>query len=254
MEREDTVVRAKPAAEYLPRYAKSRLRGDAAKVRLLLERDLLSDRWHSGERLPTERELSVQYRVARNTVRRALQALEDRRLIVRHVGRGTFRSDGLDTHIDPFEVSSEAFSPADVIECRLFFEPELVPLVIARATKADLDRMTECVRKADASGSLGEFERWDGALHDAIAAATHNHAAISIARSLARARQNAEWGILKARSMTPERQRQLQADHRAIVAALRDRDQARARSLLRKHLIHVRAYMFGDSASGQSLI
>lgn len=247
-------MNAKPLPKSLPDDANSRPRGDAIKLRLLLERDLLSDRWRSGERLPTERELCVQYRVARNTVRRALQALEDRKLIVRHVGRGTFRSDGLDAHVDPFEVSSEAFSPADVMECRLFFEPELVPLVIARATKADLDRMAECVKQADTAPSLAEFERWDGALHDAISAATHNRAAISIARSLAKVRQNAQWGILKARCMTPERQRQLQADHRAIVAALRDRDQGRARSLLRKHLLHVRAYMFGDSVSAQSLI
>ena len=248
-------MNVKPLAKTLPRYTKPRPRGDASKLRVLLERDLLSDRWHSGERLPTERELCTQYQVARNTIRRALQALEDRKLIVRQVGRGTFKSDASDaTHADPFDVDSEAFSPADVIECRLFFEPELVPLVIARATKADLDHMSECIKQADASASLAEFERWDGALHDAIAAATHNHAAISIARSLAKVRQNAQWGILKARSMTPERQSKLRADHRAIVAALRDRDPARARALLREHLLHVRAYMFGDSASGQSLI
>lgn len=245
----------KPRAKDGTRYSRPRPRGDAGKLRTLLERDLLSDRWRGGDRLPTERELCAQYHMARNTVRRALQGLEDRKLIVRHVGRGTFKSDGVDAdHADLFEVNSEAFSPADVIECRLFFEPELVPLVIARATKADLDHMSECIKQAEASASLAEFERWDGALHDAIASATHNHAAISIARSLAKVRQNAQWGILKARSMTPERQGKLQADHRAIVAALRDRDQARARALLREHLLHVRAYMFGDSASGQSLI
>jgi DNA-binding FadR family transcriptional regulator len=236
-----------PAERLLPRR-----RGDSETLRTLLEKDLRSGRWQEGDRLPTERELCTQYRVARNTVRRALGALEERKLITRHVGRGTFRSySSSPARRDPFQIDSiEAFSPADVIECRLFFEPGLVPLVIARATKADLDRMTESLRQAEASTSLQEFEHWDAALHDAIAFATHNHAAISISRSLARVRQQAQWGVLKARSMTPERKAKLQTEHAGIVAAFRNRDQPLAHRLLRNHLLHVRTYIFGDSSSG----
>jgi DNA-binding FadR family transcriptional regulator len=228
--------------------SRSGRRGDAGSLRIALERDLRSNRWRAGDKLPTERELCVQYSVARNTVRRALKQLEDGKLIVRHVGRGTFKSqDSTQTEIDPFDIGSiEAFSPADVIECRLIFEPGLVPLVVARANKADLDRMSECLKQSDASASLAEFERWDAALHDAIALATHNRAAISMSRSLAKVRQQAQWGILKARAMTPERKSMLQAEHRAIVAALRNRDQAQAHNLLRSHLQHVRTYMFGE--------
>jgi DNA-binding FadR family transcriptional regulator len=221
-------------------------------LRSVLEKDLRSGRWQEGDKLPTERELCAQYRMARNTIRRALDALEEGKLITRHVGRGTFKShDSSPARTDPFQIDSiEAFSPADVIECRLFFEPGLVPLVVARATKADLDRMTECLKEAEASTSLQEFERWDAALHDAIAAATHNHAAISMSRSLARVRQQAQWGMLKARSMTPERKGKLQAEHVGIVAAFRNRDQPLAHRLLRNHLLRVRTYMFGDSSSG----
>jgi len=235
----------------------SRQRGDSRALRVMLEKDLRSGRWQEGDRLPTERELCTQYRMARNTVRRALEALEERKLITRHVGRGTFKSHNSGTgRTDPFQIDSiEAFSPADVIECRLFFEPGLVSLVVPRATKADLDRMTECLKQAEESTSLEEFERWDAALHDAIAVATHNHAAISMSRSLARVRQQAQWGMLKAHSMTPERKGKLQAEHRGIVAAFRNRDQSVAHRLLQNHLLHVRNYMFGDASSGlQSLI
>jgi DNA-binding FadR family transcriptional regulator len=229
-------------------HTQSRRRGDSARLRAFLERDLCNGRWREGERLPTERELSAQYNVARNTVRRALAALEEGKLIVRHVGRGTYKSgDIFRGKTDPFEVESiEKISPADVIECRLIFEPGLVPLVVARASKADLDRMAECLRHAEASSSLSEFERWDAALHDAIAVATHNQAAISMSRSLAKVRQQAQWGILKARSMTPERKAKLHAEHQAIVLALSNRDHSQAHSMLRAHLIHVRAYMFGE--------
>ncbi len=235
------------AKRALPR-TQSRLRGDSARLRAVLEQDLRTGRWREGERLPTERELSAHYNVARNTIRRALAALEEGKLIVRHVGRGTYKSgDVLVGKLDPFEVESiEKFSPADVVECRLIFEPGLVPLVVARATRADLDRMEECLMHAESSSSLSEFERWDAALHDAIAVATHNQAAISMSRSLAKVRQQAQWGILKARSMTPERKARLHAEHQAIVLALSNRDHSQAHSMLRAHLLHVRSYMFGE--------
>ena len=65
-------------------------------------------------------------------------------------------------------------------------------------------------------------------------------------RSLARVRQQARWGTLKARTITPDRMPRLQEQHPGIVAALRDRDQAQAHTLLRKHLLQVRQYMFGE--------
>lgn len=42
-----------------------------------------------------------------------------------------------------------------------------------------------------------------------------------MSRSLAKVRQRAEWGVLKARGMTPDRKSKLQEEHRTIVAALR---------------------------------
>lgn len=215
---------------------------------MVFEKEIRSERWQEGDRLPTERELCKRHGVARNTVRRALQSLEERKLIVRHVGRGTFKSrvDEQDTH-GSFELDRiEAFSPADVMECRLIFEPGLVPHAVARATKADLDRMTECVKRGAAATSLTEFERWDAELHDAIAVATHNGIMTSLYRLLAEVRHQARWGMLKARTMTPERITGLQAEHEAIVAALRNRDQSRAHALLKKHLLQVRAFMFGE--------
>lgn len=46
--------------------------------------------YHSNDRLPSERELTKIYHVSRNTVRVALNQLEDRGLIYRVHGKGTF--------------------------------------------------------------------------------------------------------------------------------------------------------------------
>lgn len=225
----------------------ARGRGDAGALRAALARELRSDRWQHGEKLPTERELGERYRVARNTVRRALQSLEDEGLIVRHVGRGTFKAGGGDRDTDPFEAQGiAAIGPADVTECRLLFEPELASLVVARASQADLDRMSHCANEMDAADDVATFERWDNRLHDAIAVATHNQAAVSVTRALARVRAQAEWAALKERGMTPERKAKLQEQHHAIVGAFRQRDKAAARNLLREHILFVQSYMFGE--------
>lgn len=230
------------SAMQAPRLGK---RGDTERLRLTFARELRSSRWQAGDKLPTERELVAQYGVARNTIRRMLQALEDEALIIRHVGRGTFKAPAVRSP-DPFEVDPEALSPADVVECRLIFEPELATLVVARATPTDFDRLEECLQGAEEAADLTDFEKWDARLHDAIAVSTRNHTVIAMARALARVRQRAEWGKLKARSMTPEHKSTLQAQHRGIVDAFRHRDREEARNLLRAHIVYVRSCMFGE--------
>lgn len=220
---------------------------NASSLQAALRRELESSRWHVGDRLPTEREFGERYGLARNTVRRALQALETEGRIIRHVGRGTFKANGTGATSKVSEPDGiEGASPADVLECRLAFEPGLAPLVVARATQADLERMDECLRGADLAKDLLGFEAADAAFHDAIAAATHNQTVIAVARTLARVRLRAEWGELKARSMTPERKTALQIQHRAIVEALRRRDRVDAGVQLREHILHVQSYMLGE--------
>ena len=221
-------------------------RGDAETLRKLLGREIGSSRWRVGDKLPTERELGETYGVARNTVRRALQVLEQENLIIRHVGRGTFKAGGGPSAEEAFLPSADSLSPASVVECRLIFEPEMAPLAVARATQADLDRLSSCLKGGGQATTVEAFEHWDGALHEAIAQATHNQTIVAMARALAVVRTRGEWGQLKARSMTPEHRRALHDQHAAIVASLQDRDRDAARSLMREHILYVRAYMFGE--------
>jgi GntR family transcriptional regulator len=56
----------------------------------LLERQIASGRWQAGTRLPAEPELCEHYRLSRTTIRQALARLEQRGLIERRKGQGTF--------------------------------------------------------------------------------------------------------------------------------------------------------------------
>jgi DNA-binding FadR family transcriptional regulator len=131
------------------------------------------------------------------------------------------------------------------MSARIVLEPAIVVLVVANATTADFARMEACCDRAELASSIDEFELWDSRLHEAIAAATHNSFIADVFQRLNDARAQGEWGVLKRRSATPERRLGYQRAHRALVAALRERDGARAAQLCIEHLLHVRRNLLG---------
>ncbi len=56
----------------------------------LLEHEITSGRWHTGSRIASEPELGERYGLSRTTIRQALARLEQRGLIDRRKGQGTF--------------------------------------------------------------------------------------------------------------------------------------------------------------------
>jgi DNA-binding FadR family transcriptional regulator len=199
-----------------------------------------------GARLPTERELTRRFAVPRNAVRKMLAQLEAEGSITRHVGRGTFLAGHPGSGNSDFPFDSVAHtSPAELMEARLRIEPALAELIATNATPADFERMETCLDKAERAATLDEFELWDAALHQALASATHNHFVIRVLDMVTMARQQAEWGKLKDRIVTPERRLNYQEEHRHIVRALKERDAERARAFIIAHLQHARRNLFG---------
>lgn len=219
----------------------------AAALRQTILDKLTSRTWRPGQRLPTERALSEAYGLSRSTVRRLLQELKHRRLITQTVGSGTYVAEQVATALDTLQREGEmpAASPAELMAARLVLEPAVVEMVIGNATAADFARMDECNDNAEAATTLEAFERWDGALHEAIADAAHNRFIGNVFRLMNQVRAQGEWGVLKRRSATPERRLEYQREHRALVAALRERDAERARALCLAHLVHVRTNLLG---------
>jgi len=199
-----------------------------------------------GARLPTERELVRRFAVPRNAVRKMLAQLEAEGSITRHVGRGTFLTarTGAGAAQVTFDSVSNT-SPAELMEARARLEPALAELIATNATPADFERMEMCLERAERAITLDEFELWDAALHQTLATATHNRFVIRVLDMVTAVRQQAEWGKLKDRIVTPERRIKYQEEHRDIVRALKDRDAERARAYIVAHLQHARRNLFG---------
>jgi DNA-binding FadR family transcriptional regulator len=214
-------------------------------------RDTLLDRlksgtWRAGHRIPTERALCEQFGLGRSAVRRVLAQLKEAGLITQTVGSGTYVTEqaaGLLPALGATPLATT--SPAELMEARMALEPAIVELVVRNATPADFARMTQCCEQAEQATTLDEFEHWDGLLHEVIAEAAHNSFISTVFRLMNQARAQGEWGMLKRKSVTPERRAAYQREHRALVAALRERDLAAAQAQTHAHLLHVRRNLLG---------
>ncbi|MGE5524434.1 MAG: FadR/GntR family transcriptional regulator [Rhodospirillaceae bacterium] len=198
-----------------------------------------------GSRLPTERELAEQFAIPRNAVRKMLAQLEAEGCITRHVGRGTFLAQPATSSAGDLDSGAAHTSPAELMEARMRIEPALAELIVTHATPADFERMEVCLERAERAATLDEFELWDAALHEAMAAATHNNFVGRVLNMVTAARQQAEWGKLKDRIVTPDRRVRYQEEHRAIVRALKARDAEQARQAILAHLEHASRNLFG---------
>jgi len=105
--------------------------------------------------------------------------------------------------------------------------------------------MDECKHHAEAAATLEEFEKWDAALHEAIADARTNGFIAAVFRLVTKCGRKAS-GHAEAAQRHGERRLEYEHEHRALVAALRDRDAEQARALCSAHLLlHVRTNMLG---------
>lgn len=217
-------------------------------------------------RLPTERQLSLDLGVTRSSVRSALALLEAQGHISREVGRGTFLRDlprsvqagsaagfgvGAAGSLPTSRSSPADFAPADVMTVRRLLEPPAMVLVVAWATAADLEEMDRCIALGDRAATFEEFEACDLSLHRCIMAASHSPLLAALYGEIEAARHGQVWGDLKRRSSSRERRAQYQADHRAIVQALRSRDSGGAVEAMRQHLGRVQEHLnVSDPAAG----
>lgn len=206
---------------------------------------LHNGQWQVGERLPTEREFGEQYQISRSTVRKVLAEMKAQGLIAQTVGSGTYVTDKAAAWTGPARSAPapEAAwqtSPAELMEARMALEPAIIEMVIGNATPADFEQMANCCDRAEAATSVEEFEVWDSMFHEVIARAAHNSFVAKLFKLMNQARAQGEWGMLKKRSLTPERRLSYQLEHRALLQALKARDPVQAKALAIEHLVHVR--------------
>ena len=198
-----------------------------------------------GERLPSERELSERMDVSRPSLREALADLQERGLLSARAGAGVFVADVLGSAFSPALVTLFATHPVALFDT-ISFRRDMEGLAAFRAARHGTDtdlavidtvykRMEAAHRKSDPA----EEAQLDADFHLAIVEASHNIILLHMMRSMY---DLLRQGVFYNRSVM-FRQRLTRAElldqHRAINAALQNRDGPAAQAAISTHLDYV---------------
>jgi DNA-binding FadR family transcriptional regulator len=232
-------------------------RSVAAAIRSYVEEGIATGALRPGMRLPTETELMASFRAGRNTIRSAMSALQAEGKIVRQVGSGSFvakpRSPAPAADAGALGRAAQSVArlanPFDVMELRLAFEPGAAAIAGLRANLQEIEHMECVIARSAQAASIDEFERLDCELHMAFGRATKNVIVEKVYDIIEAAREHTAWGRLKERVLTGELRRRHTQEHERIVAAIRQRDSARARVEMKRHLDEINRIMFGVDRS-----
>lgn len=212
----------------------------ADELAATLRQRIASGQWGDDLRLPAERDLAAEFGVSRNTIRLALQRLEEAGTLVRQVGRGTFLAAEESPTLAAIVKRMEGASPADVMETRLMIEPSAAALAATNASFAELQRVRDAHEHAVESIDVRTFEQWDAEFHRRLFACCGNGLLKDINDLIGIVRTQPLWFDMKARSFSEESRQCYCQEHGAIVEYLLSRDAHGARNSMLQHLQSVK--------------
>jgi GntR family transcriptional repressor for pyruvate dehydrogenase complex len=208
-----------------------------------IEKRILDGELHSGDRLPTERDLAEQFHVSRTAVREAMKILAQRGLVDMRPGRGTIVID------EAHEAMQESINlamklklgevggSANLVEVREILETEIAALAAARATEKEIDAMREAVKVMDDNlDDADAFIAADNNFHEALAQGTQNTLILILVNSIVNLLSEQRKKIFETEG-GPQRG---QVHHKRILESVIRRDPQAARAAMRSHLQQVR--------------
>ncbi|MGI9450495.1 MAG: FadR/GntR family transcriptional regulator [Geminicoccaceae bacterium] len=216
-----------------------------------LKAAIVDGTYEHGQRLPAERDLAAYFNASRTTVREALRQLEERALVSRRVGSGTFVN-------QPQTLGSgniaEITSPLELMEVREAIEPYLVRLAIVHAAAKDLEKLEKALNELEAcNGDQEPFSAADENFHMALAEATGNPLMAWIYGQINQIRCHDQWNAMKKKVLNERAIEIYNQQHRAMVEAIRSRDMEAAMKAVRQHLEQAREDLIGMSPDAPRL-
>jgi DNA-binding FadR family transcriptional regulator len=216
----------------------------AEDIRQSLLARMATGEWAGNGRLPPERDLAAEYGAARNTVRKALLAIEQDGTVQRTVGSGTFIAPEAAEFTEIMK-NVTGVSPADLMAVRMIVEPQATALAATMASAADLDQIADAHHRASSETETSAFEHWDAVFHQRIFAAARNDLLLSLHDILRVIRNRNPWIELKRKTFSENRRQDYCTQHADILTALHARDADGAAAAMRGHMDAIHINLFG---------
>ncbi|MFG2437126.1 FadR/GntR family transcriptional regulator [Streptomyces sp. NPDC048508] len=205
---------------------------------------IVSGALRPGDRLPKESELAADLGLSRNSLREAVRALSLIRILDVRQGDGTYV-----TSLDP-QLLLEALSfvvdfhrddtVLEFLAVRRILEPAATAMAATLIGEAELDALDDQLDKLGPEPSVEELVAADLDFHRGIVRASGNSVLCSLLDGLSGPTTRARvWRGLTQEDAVSRTLR----EHRAVLAALRDRDAEAARSWATVHIASVEQWL-----------
>ncbi len=216
-----------------------------------IQEQLSSGQLKPGDQLPSERQLAEKFQVSRASVREAMRALESMGLVKIRSGDGTYVASSVDCLLSPLSPANLRHDLLhDIFEARKLLEPEIAALAAKRAIPQEIERL-EAIRSDQArqiaAGESGVEA--DTAFHSMLAQVVKNRVFLRLNESIVDSLRESRERSLRV----PGRPARSLAGHRAILAAIRSRNAAKARRAMLAHLMAMEWNVLrftGDGSNG----
>lgn len=192
-----------------------------------------------GDRLPPERTLAETFKVSRNCIRQAVQALAERKLLESRQGDGTYvcaadESALIDSLALAIQKQGERLG--DIFEFRLLLEPQIASLAARNITSEELDRLKVIVCDQQRRALAGmEDSELDAAFHLALAEASKNKVVRQVMHTVNGVLNESRSEVLQSEA----RRKASVIGHLRVIDALEKRDSDMAFQAMKDHLREV---------------
>jgi DNA-binding FadR family transcriptional regulator len=224
---------------------------------LLFER-LVSGVYPFGTRIPAERELAVEFRDTRATIRQALEFLAIYDVVSRRPGSGTFASyrgrptsEGR-TAASPGYLNvdqlAETTSPFAMNVAGSILEPEMIRLATIYMSRRDLAELRN--RLSDLEAIVTESDKFallEEEFMMTIARGTHNSLIVAMYAILYEVRRQPQWAASRRQLLTPAKIKSTQLLFRSLYDAIERRDVETAVELIRLDVASTHEEMIYES-------
>jgi GntR family transcriptional repressor for pyruvate dehydrogenase complex len=210
----------------------------------LIENEIINGTFAVGDKLPTEQELAVQYRVSRTVIREATKILKEKGRLESFVGRGTFVIDRTERAIQASLNAMLRMNPDAsfnyLIEIREILEPAMAALAAMKATDEQVNEMEKAIdqmeRSLDDESHKSDFLDSDSKFHTLLAEATGNPIIPMLVTPLGHLiRQQQQFMAFEVVGGSVHSQKY----HRLIFEAIKQKDAEKARTHMQEHIRQV---------------
>lgn len=217
----------------------------AARVTQELLDSIVEGRLRSGQRLPSERDLSEQFGVSRTVIREAVRGLQAKGVVEVRSGRGVEVAavtsaqvtETFDLFVKGQQIKDNVL-PDHISEVREMLELRVVALACERGSVEDLQKVEAAFQAMEQAQSTEDLADRDSDFHMAIAIATGNPLLVTLLESV-----NATIRSVRRESLRRAgRKSEAQIQHRAVLDGILARDSGAAVQAMSRHLDDSKEY------------